>query len=88
MSDASPSEPGWTRGIQNKDICGYFKLLSMVVLIIGTWVTLLTAYLLVTAKGSMKPYFLGLLIGNMISYVIVYFIYLFAYLTCARSLKA
>jgi hypothetical protein len=87
MSDASPNEPGWTRNIPNKDICGYFKLISMVALIIGSTVVLLSAYLLVTCKGSMKPYFLGMLIGNLISVTIVYYLYLFAYLTCARSLK-
>ena len=87
MSDASPSEPGWTRNIPNKDICSYYKLLSMVAMIIGTFVLLLTAYLLVTSKDKMKPYFLGLFIGNLISMTIVYYIYLFAYLTCARSLK-
>ena len=87
MSDASPNEPGWTRNIPNKDICGYFKLLSMAVLFIGSFILLLSAYLLITSKGSMKPYFLGMLIGHLINITIVYYIYLFAYLTCARSLK-
>lgn len=79
------SEPQWMRSIPNDVVCGYFYVISAVILIAGA-ITVASYIYFMTRMPKMFGMLSMLIVSSLITYGLVFFFYVCLYIMCSRSL--